>query len=327
MKCLFVTVIVFMSSMMAVFPISAAQPLDYPRKNRVITIIVPYPPGGSTDTSARALAPALEKKLGVTIEVANKPGAGSQVGMTEFTAAKPDGYTLCFASFPGTVSPYLDATRKTTYGRKDYKAVSFLVGQPFVLLVAEDSPYRSIKDVIDYAKANPKKFRIALSGILLGPHFSILELEKLSGVKLGTVHFDGEAGARTAFLGGHVEGMVSNVSAAIGIVKGKQARALAVMDNVVNPYLPDAKTMVEQGYPIVMGTDEALLVPSATPTAIIKLLEQAIQEVIKEPQFQEKAKLMNIPMRYKNSAESEQFIDKIENTIKPLIDDVRKSEK
>jgi tripartite-type tricarboxylate transporter receptor subunit TctC len=306
---------------------SADKPTNYPQKGRHVTIIVPYGAGGSSDTNARFLAAAMEKKMGATIQVVNKPGAGSQVGMTELTASRPDGHTLCWGSFAGIVIPYLDPARQTSYGRKDYKAVSFIVGQPLVLLVGKNGPFKSLKDVVSFAKANPEKFKIALSGILLMPHFSVLELEKQAGIKTATVHHDGEAEARTSFLGGHTEGLVCTVSAAISIVKNKQAIPLAVMDTAVNPFLPEVKTMAEQGYNIAMGTEEALLVPSATAPAIVKYLEETIQEVIKEPSFQEKVKQMQVPMRYRNAAESEAHIDAIEKMVKPLIEAVRKSQK
>jgi tripartite-type tricarboxylate transporter receptor subunit TctC len=304
-----------------------AQQLNYPQTGRIMTIIVPYPAGGSSDVDARFLAAFLEKKLKTTIQVVNKPGAGSQVGMTELTAAKPDGHTLAWGSFAGTVVPYLDPTRKTSYGRKDYKVVAFVVGQPLVFLVAKEGPYKSVKDVITYAKANPEKFKIALSGLLLPPHLAVMELEKVAGVKIATVHFDGEAGARTSFLGGHTEGLVATVSSVLGIVQGNEARAIGVMDNAVNSYLPDVKTMAEQGHPIAMGTEEALLVPGATPPAIIKFLDETIQEIVKDPQFLEKAKQTNIPLRHRNSAESEQHITRIEKQVGPLIEAVRKGEK
>jgi tripartite-type tricarboxylate transporter receptor subunit TctC len=306
---------------------SADKPANYPPRGRNLTIIVPYNAGGSSDTNARFLAAAMEKKMETTIQVVNKPGAGSQVGMTELTASRPDGLTLCWGSFAGIVIPYLDPDRQTSYGRKDYKAVSFIVGQPLVLLVGKNSPFKSLKDVVSFAKANPEKFKIALSGILLPPHLSVLELEKQAGIKTATVHFDGEATAVTSFLGGHTEGLVCTVSSALNIVKNNQARALGVMDTAVNTYLPEVKTMAEQGYSISMGTEEALLVPSATAPAIIKYLEETIREIMKETSFQDKVKQMNIPIRYRTAAASETHIDTIEKQVKPLIEAVRKSQK
>ncbi len=306
---------------------SADKPANYPQRGRHLTVIVPYGAGGSSDTNARFLCSYLEKKIGTTIQIVNKPGAGSQVGMTELTASRPDGHTLCWGSFAGIVIPYLDPARQTSYGRKDYKAVSFVVGQPLVLLVGKNSPLQSVKDVVAFAKANPEKFKVALSGILLMPHFSMLELERQAGIKIATVHHDGEAEARTSFLGGHTEGLVCTVSAALSIVKNNQAKPLAVMDTVANSFLPDVKTMAEQGYNIAMGTEEALLVPAATPPAVIKYLEGTIQEIIKEPSFQEKVAQMKVPMRYRNAADAEAHIDAIEKMVKPLIETVRKSQK
>jgi tripartite-type tricarboxylate transporter receptor subunit TctC len=306
---------------------SADKPANYPQRGRNLTIIVPYNAGGSSDTDARFLAAAMEKKMETAIEIVNKPGAGSQVGMTQLTASRPDGHTLCWGSFAGIVIPYLDPDRQTSYGRKDYKAVSFIVGQPLVLLVGKNSPFKSLKDVVSFAKINPEKFKIALSGILLPPHLSVLELEKQAGIKTAMVHFDGEATALTSFIGGHTEGLVCTVSSALNIVKNNQARALGVMDTAVNPYLPEVKTMAEQGYNISMGTEEALLVPSATAPAIIRYLEETIREIMKEASFQDKAKQMNIPIRYRAAADSETHIDAIEQQVKPLIEAVRKSQK
>jgi tripartite-type tricarboxylate transporter receptor subunit TctC len=325
---LLVVLLFVAANLLAALPVwSAEKPSNYPQRGRSLTFIVPYNAGGSSDTNARFLAAFMEKKIGANIQVVNKPGAGSQVGMTELTASRPDGHTLCWGSFAGIVIPYLDPDRQTSYNRKDYKAVSFVVGQPLVLLVGKDSPFKSMKDVVAYAKANPEKFKIALSGILLPPHLSVLELEKQAGIRMATVHFDGEGAAVTSFIGGHTEGLICTVSSALNVIKNSQSRALGVMDSAANPYLPEVKTMAEQGYNILMGTEEALLVPAATPPAVIKYLEETIREVMKEASFQDKVKQMNIPLRYRSAADSEAHIDAIEKQVKPLIEAVRKSQK
>ena len=120
---------------------------------------MPYNAGGGADTDARIIAPLLEKKLGIPVQVVDKPGAGTQVGMTELTSAKPDGYTILLGHFPGTVTTYLDPTRQTVYKRKDFAGVAFTSSEPFTFIVAKDSPHKSMKDVIDFAKANPEKFK------------------------------------------------------------------------------------------------------------------------------------------------------------------------
>nr|MCU0564814.1 tripartite tricarboxylate transporter substrate binding protein [Desulfobacterales bacterium] len=243
----------------------AADKLNYPQKGKVLTIIVPYNAGGGADTDARIIAPLLEKKMGIPVQVVNKPGAGTQVGMTELTSAKPDGYTILLGHFPGTVTTYLDATRQTAYSRKNFVGVAFTASEPFTFIVGKDSPHKTMKDVVDAAKANPEKLKVAVTGLLLPP---------------ATVHFDGAAPGRTAFLGGHTDALVALVSEAAPALKGDMARVIGIMDTEGNAQLPGVKTMPEQGYKVLMVNSEGILAPAGTPPAIIQYLESAIKEAV-----------------------------------------------
>jgi tripartite-type tricarboxylate transporter receptor subunit TctC len=258
--------------------------------------------------------------------VVNKPGAGTQVGMTELTSAKPDGYTILLGHFPGTVTTYLDPTRQTVYNRKNFVAIAFTCSEPFTFIVAKDSPYKSMKDVIDYAKANPEKFKVAVTGILLPPHLSILELEKQTGVKFATIHFDGAAPGRTAFLGGHTDALVALVSEAAPALKGDMARVIGIMDTQGNAQLPGVKTMPEQGYNVLMVNSEGILAPAGTPPAIIQYLEAAFKEAVANETYTSRMKQLGINVKFKDAKESEQWLTQLENQVKPLIDDARKKQ-
>jgi tripartite-type tricarboxylate transporter receptor subunit TctC len=315
-------------AVMALFcqPSRAADKINYPKKGRVLSIIVPYNAGGGADTDARIITPLLEKKLGIPVQVVNKPGAGTQVGMTELTSAKPDGYTILLGHFPGTVTTYLDPTRQTAYSRKNFTGIAFTCSEPFTFIVAKDSPHRSMKDVIDFAKANPEKFKVAVTGILLPPHLSVLELEKQTGVKFATVHFDGAAPGRTAFLGGHTDALVALVSEAAPALKGDMARVIGIMDTEGNAQLPGVKTMPEQGYNVLMVNSEGILAPAGTPPAIIQYLESAFKEVTVNEAYTSRMRQLGINVKFKGTKESEEWLTQLEKQVKPLIDDARKKQ-
>jgi len=307
-------------------PSVAADKINYPQKGRVLTMIVPYNAGGGADTDARIIAPLLEKKMGIPVQVVNKPGAGTQVGMTELTSAKPDGYTILLGHFPGTVTTYLDPTRQTAYSRKNFAGIAFTSSEPFTFIVAKDSPHKSMKDVVDYAKANPEKFKVAVTGILLPPHLSVLELEKQTSAKFATVHFDGAAPGRTAFLGGHTDALVALVSEAAPALKGDMARVIGIMDRQGNEQLPGVKTMPEQGYNVLMVNSEGLLAPAGTPPAIIQYLEEAIKEAVANEAYTSRMKQLGISVKFRGSKESEQWLTQLENQVKPLIEEARKKQ-
>jgi tripartite-type tricarboxylate transporter receptor subunit TctC len=303
---------------------ASAQVTDYPQKGRNLTIIVPYPPGGSTDTQARVIAPLLERRIGIPVLVSNKPGAATQVGMTELTSSKPDGYTLLFGSFPGCVIPPLDSTRQTSYTRKDFRGVAFLTFDPFVFMVVKDSPYKTMKDVVAYAKANPEKFKVSVTGILLPPHLVALEIEKQAGVRFAPVFFDGAAPSRTALLGGHTDGLVCSFVESAPATQGDLARIIGISDEQEKPQAPGVKTMKAQGYNVVMINNEGFVAPSGTPPEIIKRLENALKEVAADEQYISKMMPFGITIKFRGAMESEEFLTKLSDQVKPLVEAARK---
>ncbi|HTU00459.1 MAG TPA: tripartite tricarboxylate transporter substrate-binding protein, partial [Candidatus Sulfotelmatobacter sp.] len=127
----------------------------FPDKNRPIMLVVSYPPGGGTDVTGRLLAPLLEKELGTSVQVLNKPGAGGQVGFTEISRSRPDGYTIGYMILPTVITTYLDPSRKAVFSRKSFELLALQDNDPGIIAVKANSPYKSLKDLIDAAKANP----------------------------------------------------------------------------------------------------------------------------------------------------------------------------
>jgi len=169
----------------------AAQPAAFPEKGRVITLIVPFAAGGSVDVSARLIAPLMEKELGTPVQVLNRAGAGSQVGLSAFARAKPDGYTLAYTILPLTVTTYLNPEIKAAFGRKDLQALAMHTSDAQYVTVLNSSRFKSMKEIIDAAKANPEKITTSSTGRFSPEHLAILQLEQAVGVKFGVVFFDG----------------------------------------------------------------------------------------------------------------------------------------
>ena len=169
----------------------SAQAKTYPDKSRSVNVIVAYPAGGGTDVAARVMTPLLEKEMGVPVVVLNKGGAGGQIGFTEIARSKPDGYTIGFLIIPTVITTYLDPDRKAVFSRKSFELLAVQDRDPGVLAVKADSPYKTMKDLMDAAKAKPGSIRACTAGILSDDHMAVMMAEQLGGVKFAVVHFDG----------------------------------------------------------------------------------------------------------------------------------------
>ncbi len=307
---------------------AAAQPtampapkVDYPAKGKPITFIVSWPPGGTTDVQARALAAALERDLEIQMPVVNKDGASGQVGTTEIVTSKPDGYTMGMTNLPTSMMTYLLPERKAVYGRKDLQQVANQVSDAEGLLVKADSPFKSIKDVVDAAKANPGKVTLATMGIGSDTHLAVLLLQKAAGVKFNIVHFNGASPALTALMGGHVDVASSTVSNSAPHVKSGAGRQLVVMDDVKSRYMPDVPTAKSQGYDVSYMSSRGVSMPAGTPKEIVNIMSSAIKRVT---EGDEKLKKMLedafLGVRYMDAAEYTAFWDKFEAETKALVE-------
>jgi tripartite-type tricarboxylate transporter receptor subunit TctC len=276
---------------------AAAPGAGFPEKGRPVTHIVAYPPGGGTDVTARLLAPLLEKELGTTVQVLNKPGAGGQVGFTELSRSRPDGYTIGNLILPTVITTYLDPQRKAVFGRKSFQLLALQDNDPGVIAVKADGPYKNLKDLIDAAKAKPGTIRTTTSGILSDDHIAAMITEEVAGVKFAIVHFDGSAPGRTAVLGGHVEAFYGNVSEMEAQVRSGEMRLLAVMDRQRTKFYPDLKTAEEQGYKIYSGVHRGIGMPAGAPKEVVDVLAGALAKVIPSEEFRGRMeKLTYAPM-------------------------------
>ena len=263
---------------------NAAFAQDFPR--RPIQMIVAFPAGGGTDVGARVAAAIAEKDLGQSVLVVNKTGAGGQLGWTEASRARPDGYTLAFINLPGLNTIILDPERKALFGLDSFVPLINQVVDAGIIWVKGDSPYRTLGDLIAAARKTPGKISACTTGILSDDHLAILMIGEAAKVDFRIVHFDGGAQQVTALLGGHVEVAFDNVGG--GVVKRIQsgdARALAVMDTERSKFLPDVPTTVELGFPsVISSSSRGIAVPKGTPPAVIKTLEAAFAKAMANPE-------------------------------------------
>ena len=300
---------------------AVATAADFPAKGKSITMILGTSAGGSTDVGARILAAALEKDLAATgtrIQVENKPGAGWQIGLTALARSKPDGYTIGFTILPQTITNYLDPERKAVFERKSFQPLGMQVVDPGVIAVKATSPYKTLKDVIDAAKANPNKLKASATGILSDDHLAVLQLQKLTDTKFAIVQFDGSAKAMTALLGGHTDVYFGNVGDTFPQAKAGEVRVLAVLDDDESKFLP-GKTSFSQGIKLESSSSRGLSAPAGTPKEIVDFLAAAIKKAIADPEHTKKMDEQGLTVRYMEPTRMEKYWADMEEQIKPLM--------
>ena len=320
MRYTLVIVAVVLASLWAVAP-AAAGTAEYPAKGRTITIIVPSTAGGGTDTATRLIAPILEKDLGVPIQIVNKPGASMQIGLTQVAAAKPDGYTLVMSVLPTAASIYLDPERKATFTRKNLQPIALIYEAPFCVWVLASSPYNTLKDLADAAKANPEKIKSGTTGYMSTGHFANIEFQRAAGVKMATVNFQGGGPAITALLGGHIDVAFNSIGELLGHNKSGTIRILGVMDEQESGFLPGVKTLAAQGYKAQpIGSDIGLSSPAGLPKEIVDLLTNSVRKAMGDENFKKKMAEQGNTVRYLSPQDYAAHWDRVDARFKSLIE-------
>ncbi len=307
----------------ALAAVAPSKPANWP--TRSIQLIVPWAAGGGTDAAFRMLAPLMEKQLGQPIEIVNKAGAGSQLGLTELARAKPDGYVIGNVSAPHLQAIYLDPDRKASFKWDDFAPIGLHVMDAGAISVRKDSKYNSLKDLLDDAKANPEKVKACTTGILGDDHLAILDMQRKTGVKFAIVHFDGGATATTALIGGHIDCSFGNVG---DFFRNRdQLRTLAVLDSKQNQIMPDVPTADEQGHKVYSSASRGLAAPKGTPKEIVDYISYAMEQAIKDPGLTKKMTEQGVIQQYMNAAEFDKYMRDFEAQVKPLVDSAKKEEK
>ncbi|MBN8920923.1 MAG: tripartite tricarboxylate transporter substrate binding protein [Rhizobiales bacterium] len=252
---------------------------DYP--NKPIRIIVPFGAAGSSDISARLLQAPFHQALGQPFIIENRPGAGSNIGTAAVARAEPDGYTLMITSSGFVVNPTLYA--KPPYDAyKQFAPICDIADAANVLVVNPDSKFKTLKDAVDFAKANPGKLNVASAGIGTTPHLAIELMKQRAGIDIVPIPYNGGGPAAQAMLGGQTDLFFSAMPNIYSHLTGGTMRALAISAHERWPELPDVPTFIESGFPdFITATGHLFLAPAATPPAIVKKLSDLSVEIIK----------------------------------------------
>lgn len=267
--------------------LSTAGAAEFPTRH--ITLVVPYTPGGQTDTFARILAEAARDDLGQPIIVDNKAGAGTSIGTDYVSRAAPDGYTLLVATPGVVVSPYLYKSAKYDVER-DFLPVTLACTMVMVLSVnPAKMPVKDLPAFVALVKANPDKYFYGTAGAGSSPHLIAEWFKKLSGTQFTHVPFKGSGPAITALLSGDIDMMFDAYASQAEIAKTGAVRILAVTGDKRSDLLPNIPTIKESGYgDLVVIPWTGLLVPKGTDPAVIARLDSAIRKAMANPSVKEK---------------------------------------
>lgn len=252
---------------------------------RPVTLLVPFPPGGSTDMIARTLSSKLPDKLGGTFVVQNTPGAGGTLGATAAKRAAPDGYTIFVTSLgPLVIGPHL--IKSVPYDPlKDFDYITVAVQAPNVLAVPANSPHKTLADVLTFEKANPGKMTFASAGNGTSDHLTAELFWQETRTHGLHVPYKGGAPAMTDLLGGQVDATFMNINTGLPYISSGKLRALAITSAKRSPLLPDVPTMEELGLKgVTVYSWQAVAVPKGVPADIKTRLHGAIVAILNDPQ-------------------------------------------
>lgn len=295
------------------------KPKEEPYPTKQITYMIPFDPGGQSDREARRQQPFLEKSLGQKIVIDYKVGGGGAVGWAELVRQKTDGYYIAGVNLPHIVLQPLQ--QESGYKSEQILPVVFFQRTPLGLAVLSSSPYKTLKEFLDAAKAKPGDISIGGSGTFSGHHIATLRLQKMSGAQFKYVPFTGAAPQMTGFLGGHVVAVIANSD---DLVKYKdQIRILGMADADRFPALPDAPTLKEGGVDMIEAIDRGVGVPVGTPDYIVKKLEAAFLEIAKNPEIVATMKKEGFVPLAMGAKESKEHLDKMIATYKELVKDIK----
>jgi tripartite-type tricarboxylate transporter receptor subunit TctC len=290
------------SSAAAAFP-SLAQSPAYP--TRPIKLICPWPAGGATDAVMRAIAESAGKAMGGQMIVENKAGASGMMGPNELVKAAPDGYTLTQLTIGIARLPHMQKMQFDPL--KDFTYIINMTGYTFGMVVKADSPIKSIKDLVEYAKANPGKFTYGSPGQGTTPHLAVEEFADKAGIKLQHVPFKGFADGMQAMLGGHTMAHSDSTGWA-GQVDAGAARLLATYGSKRTKKWSSVPTLNEVGYDTISESPFGIGAPRGLDPAITRKLHDAFRKTLEDPAVLSAFEKYDQSVIYMNSADYEKFI-------------------
>lgn len=271
-----------------------------PFPTRPITVVVPFPPGGIADLTARPLAPALERVLKQPVIVANKSGAAGAVGMQSVAIAKPDGYTLIVALVSISTIPEVDALfgRTPAYTRDQFVGIARLNADPPILVVGAATPWKTVKELVEDAKKRQGEITYSSSGVYGASHVPMEMFLHAAGLRMRHLPTTGGAPAMTAVLGGHAAMWASPPAVASPHLKAGTIRALATWGGARLAAFPDVPTLRELGYDVEYYLWAGLFAPKGVPTTVVKALREATRQAVQDAEFRNAMEKIQTPIAH-----------------------------
>lgn len=287
--------------------------------DRPITYLIAFSPGGESDITARLQQKYLEEDLKVKFMITYKTGGGGSVCWSELVRSKPDGYTIAGINEPHTILQPLQRA-DTGYKTEDLTRIACFQYTPSVLIVRKESPFKTLKDLVEFSKKNPGVVTIGGTGTWASTHFAYLLFEKAAGIKLTYIPYAGSGATKPAILGGHVSAIVGHPTHAVEL--GDQVRVLAVCAEERSKVLPDVPTFKELGYPgVVEGSYRGVAAPPGTPKEIVEILANSFKKINFNPEFQKKMADMGFDLLWWGPDEYNSQIKKRTEYYKKLLGD------
>jgi tripartite-type tricarboxylate transporter receptor subunit TctC len=299
---------------------------DYP--SRPVTLVNPFPPGGAVDVVGRPFAAALEPLLKQPVVVETKSGAAGAVGAQFAANAKPDGYTL-LAHLP-SISGFAEVDklfgRAPKFTRADFIPIARLTEGPMVLVVNDQVPYRTLKEFVDDAKANPNKLIFSSSGLYGALHLPMALLIKAAGIQMKHLPTAGGGPALTALLGNNAQALVTSIAAANAQIKAGKLRALACFSPKRAASLPDVPTVKEAGYDVEFSIWVGLFAPKGTPEAVITKMRAESKKAADSEQFKKSIENIGDVVAYMDQPEFKAFWDADAQRVEAAVQSIGKVE-
>lgn len=273
---------------------------SYPQKD--IAVIIPFTPGGASDVQARIVEKYFKKEFGVNMIITYKEGADGEIGFSEIAKANPDGYTIGCINIPHIVLQPL--ARETEFTYNDFAFIGQMVNDPQVIAVMKDSKYNTLQELLDDARANPRKITLGNVGTFSGHHIASLDLMNLTGAEFTLVPYKGSAEQIVALQGRHIQAIMGNLNDVMRELD--KYKLLAISTEERHPLAPEIPTFKEQGLDLISGITRVWAAPRGIDPEILATLRKGFENIAKTPDYLEDMKQIGQPEEWLTGPEVEE---------------------
>ncbi|BCV24811.1 tripartite tricarboxylate transporter substrate binding protein [Gelria sp. Kuro-4] len=287
--------------------------------DKPITLIVSYAAGGGTDVGARTLQPYVEKELGQPLVVVNKPGGGGWVGWTELAHAKPDGYTLGYINVPTIITGYLDPKLNRKESLESFVPIINHVTDPSAVAVKANGRFKTLKEVVDYAKMHPDELTTTSTGVGSDDHLAAVAFGKAIGSSFKVIQNNGTSEGIAQVLGGHVDLLVANLGEMISLEKEGKIKILGVMSEKRSDLASHVPTFKELGYNVVGGVSRGIAAPAGLDLKVRNVLENAFKKAIMNSEHIEKMAKLGLTVDPMSGDQYVKYLKDQEKLVKELM--------